>query len=298
MANTPQARKRIRRNENRALINGNRLSRTNLIDAAFSESYGYDNLNQLVGFTRGAHNRSWDYDAQGNWQSVTTNGSTQTRTHNAQNEITGISGATTPTYDANGNLTRDETGRQFVYDAWNRLVAVKDSGGATLKAYAYDGSHRRVRETGHGGLRGRCADRLPAEGPVQAQHRTDGLAGQPVDPADRRPRRRAPELHGAQDLASGVPKPGEGHELVGVDPATGGQVLPGEPDQQIIRPGQPVQHSTSAAHPGVHQGQCRPVRLAGRHARLLRAHRDLPCRAVRVRNCRPSSPKQPPVTVD
>lgn len=27
MANTPQARKRIRRNENRALINGNRLSR-------------------------------------------------------------------------------------------------------------------------------------------------------------------------------------------------------------------------------------------------------------------------------
>ena len=27
MANTPQARKRIRRNENRALINGNRISR-------------------------------------------------------------------------------------------------------------------------------------------------------------------------------------------------------------------------------------------------------------------------------
>ena len=27
MANTPQARKRIRRNENRALVNGNRLSR-------------------------------------------------------------------------------------------------------------------------------------------------------------------------------------------------------------------------------------------------------------------------------
>lgn len=27
MANTPQARKRIRRNENRALINGNRMSR-------------------------------------------------------------------------------------------------------------------------------------------------------------------------------------------------------------------------------------------------------------------------------
>jgi RHS repeat-associated protein len=130
--------------------NGNRLSRTNLIDAAFSESYSYDNLNQLTGFTRGSHTRSWDYDAQGNWQSVTTNGNTQTRSHNAQNEITGISGATTPTYDANGNLTRDETGRQFVYDAWNRLVAVKDAGGATLKSYAYDGLHRRIRETASG----------------------------------------------------------------------------------------------------------------------------------------------------
>jgi RHS repeat-associated protein len=127
--------------------NGNRLSRTNLIDAAFSESYSYDNLNQLTGFTRGGHNRSWDYDAQGNWESVITNGSTQTRTHNAQNEITGISGATTPTYDANGNLTRDETGRQFVYDAWNRLVTVKDAVGTTLKSYAYDGLHRRVQET-------------------------------------------------------------------------------------------------------------------------------------------------------
>jgi YD repeat-containing protein len=114
--------------------NGNRLSRTNLIDAAFSESYSYDNLNQLVGFTRGSHNRSWDYDAQGNWQSVTTDGSTQTRTHNAQNEITSISGAVTPTYDANGNLTGDETGRQLVYDAWNRLVEVKDAAGATAEA--------------------------------------------------------------------------------------------------------------------------------------------------------------------
>jgi RHS repeat-associated protein len=110
----------------------------------------YDNQNQQIGFTRGSHNRSWNYDAQGNWQSVTTDGSTQTRTHNAQNEITSISGAVTPTYDANGNLTRDETGRQFVYDAWNRLVAVKDAGGTTLKTYTYDGLHRRISETAGG----------------------------------------------------------------------------------------------------------------------------------------------------
>lgn len=130
--------------------NGNRLSRTNLINTSFSESYRYDSLNQLTSFTRGSHSRSWDYDAQGNWESVTTNSTAQTRTHNAQNEIIGISGGVTPTYDANGNLTRDETGKQFVYDAWNRLVEVKDASGTTLKSYAYDGQHRRITEPASG----------------------------------------------------------------------------------------------------------------------------------------------------
>ncbi|HEY1189092.1 MAG TPA: RHS repeat-associated core domain-containing protein [Gemmata sp.] len=78
---------------------------------------------------------------------MSTDGTAQARTANAQNEITSIAGATTPTYDANGNMTGDETGRQFVYDAWNRLVAVKNSGGITLKTYEYDGLNRRVSET-------------------------------------------------------------------------------------------------------------------------------------------------------
>jgi YD repeat-containing protein len=130
--------------------NGNRLSRVNLLNSELSESHSHDNLNQLIGFARGEHSRSWDYDAQGNWQSVVTDGSVQTRTHNAQNEITGISGAMIPTYDANGNLTRDEVGRQFVYDAWNRLVEVRDDSGETVKRYAYDGMQRRVQETAAG----------------------------------------------------------------------------------------------------------------------------------------------------
>ncbi len=81
---------------------------------------------------------------------MTTNGgSPVTRTANKQNEITSVSGATTPTYDANGNMTGDETGKTFVYDAWNRLVAVK-SGATTLKGYGYDGLNRRVTETASG----------------------------------------------------------------------------------------------------------------------------------------------------
>ncbi len=87
----------------------------------------------------------------GNFDSVTTDGgSPQTRSANRQNEITSISGATTPTYDGNGNMTGDETGKLFVYDAWNRLVTVKSSGGTTLKTYAYDGLNRRASETASG----------------------------------------------------------------------------------------------------------------------------------------------------
>lgn len=44
-------------------------------------------------------------------------------------------------------MTTDETGKQFVYDAWNRLVTVKNSGGTTIATYAYDPLTRRVSET-------------------------------------------------------------------------------------------------------------------------------------------------------
>ena len=96
----------------------NRLWRDNLVNSAFGELYTYDGLNQLASFDRGTLNgtktgltgsasrsQDWNYDALGNWDSVTTDGSTQTRDHNAQNEITSVSGATTPTFDANGNMT-------------------------------------------------------------------------------------------------------------------------------------------------------------------------------------------------
>jgi RHS repeat-associated protein len=143
--------------------NSNRTYRDNRVNTAFGEVYTYDGLNQVASFQRGTLNankdgitgtvsrsQSWDYDALGNWDGVTTDGSGQTRTHNKQNEVLTVSGATSPTFDTNGNMTKDETGKQFVYDAWNRLKVVKDAGGATLKTYAYDGLNRRVAETAGG----------------------------------------------------------------------------------------------------------------------------------------------------
>src|SRR5439155_24350848 len=95
---------------------GNRLERGNVIKPTFSELYhtngasnGYDNFNQLIAFSRGtisqgsinnpSRSQSWTLDAVGNWATVTTDGVGQNRTHNAQNQISSISGATMPSYD-------------------------------------------------------------------------------------------------------------------------------------------------------------------------------------------------------
>jgi len=137
------------------------LYRQNLVDAAMSELYTYDNLYQLASFQRGTLNstktgltssasrsQSWTPDALGNFTSVTSDGTAQTRTANQQNEYTSISGSGTITYDANGNITADGSGNTYVYDAWNRLVTVKN-GSTTVASYGYDGLNRRITET-HG----------------------------------------------------------------------------------------------------------------------------------------------------
>jgi RHS repeat-associated protein len=144
--------------------NSNRLYRDNLVNSAFGELYhvngsgnGYDNLNQLTAFARGTlngahdtissptHSQSWSLDAAGNFTSQTTDGTQVNRTHNKQNEVTGV-GSSTLTFDKNGNLTKDDTGQQYVFDAWNRLVAVKNSGGTTIVNYKVDALGRRIVE--------------------------------------------------------------------------------------------------------------------------------------------------------
>src|SRR5262249_9191035 len=127
----------------------NCLYRDNLVNTAFGELYhangatnGYDQLNQLTDFRRGtlsdtnadgipdtvvtaSRSQSWAFDALGNWSTVTSDGTPQTRVHNKQNQVTSISGQTTPAYDNNGNTTTDQAGHTLIFDAWNRLVQVK-----------------------------------------------------------------------------------------------------------------------------------------------------------------------------
>ncbi|RLT15988.1 MAG: hypothetical protein DWI24_00475 [Planctomycetota bacterium] len=121
-----------------------------------------NNLNQLTSFSRGVLSdtnsnglfdtvaspsriQAWSLDALGNWANLTTNSTSQSRTHNAQNQVTGV-GSTSLTYDANGSMTADESGRVFVYDAWNRLAAVWNSSNSPIVGYSYDALSRRIIE--------------------------------------------------------------------------------------------------------------------------------------------------------
>jgi YD repeat-containing protein len=135
----------------------NRLTRVNVVNTNFNESYSYDNFNQLTNFTRGSHSQTWTtLDPLGNWGSnfsdVTSSvTSTQNRGNNTQNQITSLTGTgqfaswVAPSYDNNGNTVTDQFGRTLVYDAWNRLVQYK-SGSTVLASYAYDALGRRVVE--------------------------------------------------------------------------------------------------------------------------------------------------------
>ena len=63
--------------------------------------------------TTASRSENWAFDALGNWSTFTTNGTPQSRTHNKQNQSTVVGGSNL-TFDANGNTTVDETGKQLV----------------------------------------------------------------------------------------------------------------------------------------------------------------------------------------
>jgi RHS repeat-associated protein len=126
--------------------NFNRRTRSNALAAAFSETYTYDGLDQIQSFTRPGGTtmtQQWQFDALGNWTALTTNGVPQSRVPNAQNEVTQM-GATALAFSRSGTLATDAQGRTLQYDAWNRLVSVKNASGTEVARYEYDGLGRRI----------------------------------------------------------------------------------------------------------------------------------------------------------
>jgi RHS repeat-associated protein len=125
--------------------NGNRLT-----DSIYGANYTYDNLNQVQSFTRaawapGLESQQFAFDALGNWNTLTTDGSAQSRVTNAQNELIDVGGVTLA-YTPTGNMIVDNEFRILRYDAWNRLVTVSDEYGTLLARYQYDALNRRITE--------------------------------------------------------------------------------------------------------------------------------------------------------
>lgn len=131
----------------------NRTYRHDAIHVANSELYTYDQINQIKSLDRGVLNtnndsvtvsnftEAWDFDKTGNWNSYEKNGLVENRTHNAANEIQEI-GA----HDKNGNVTLMR-GLKGKYDAWNRLVEIRDALDNLLSRYDYNGMNQRITKT-------------------------------------------------------------------------------------------------------------------------------------------------------
>jgi RHS repeat-associated protein len=149
-----------------------RTWKKNLVAASGQdEAYGYDGLYQVIRDAVGTLNTNrtaiggvpgeeedFTYDPTGNWLGYRkdTNGSVvldQSRSNNQDNQLTQIDGSSALlSYDRVGNATKTTPGTngdwsksyQPVWDAWNRLVEVKDETGATVQKNAYDGLTRRI----------------------------------------------------------------------------------------------------------------------------------------------------------
>lgn len=76
----------------------------------------------------------------------------------AANRLT-AAGTQTLTYDANGNLSGDGS-RQYVWNARDQLVQIKDSAGAVIAAFTYDALGRRQTKTVDGAANGYVYDGL------------------------------------------------------------------------------------------------------------------------------------------
>ncbi len=150
----------------------NRTWRKNLVAASGQdEAYGYDGLHQVIRDAVGTLNTNrtaiggipgeeedFAYDPTGNWLGYRKDegGATvldQTRANNKDNQLVQIDGSSALlAYDRAGNATKVPPGVggnwskyfQPVWDAWNRIVEVKDENGATTQRNAYDGLTRRI----------------------------------------------------------------------------------------------------------------------------------------------------------
>jgi RHS repeat-associated protein len=131
--------------------NGNPLTQTATEGlagfVADDRAFTVDRLNRLkeTEYFENGQVESDALDLVGNRESHTDRAGTVTAygTVNAANEYPTI-GGNPLTYDAAGNLTVDQAGRQYSYDEHNRLKQIKNASNVVLANYTYDALGRRI----------------------------------------------------------------------------------------------------------------------------------------------------------
>ena len=127
---------------------GNRKSKTQSVLNPLTENYNYDAVDQLIEAKYGAARTvGYQYDAVGNRQWVSDNGTTAHYTANSDNGYTSVDGVSTQT-DLNGNMV-SVPGAAYAYDAQNRLVSATVNGMTT--EFTYDSRNRVVQRTSGNG---------------------------------------------------------------------------------------------------------------------------------------------------
>lgn len=127
---------------------GNRKSKAQSVLNPLTENYNYDAVDQLIEAKYGtARTVGYQYDAVGNRQWVSDNGTTAHYTANADNGYTSVDGVSTET-DLNGNMV-SVPGAAYAYDAQNRISSATVNGVTT--EFTYDSRNRVVRRTSSNG---------------------------------------------------------------------------------------------------------------------------------------------------
>lgn len=137
---------------------GRKLSESDTV--AVNQAFAYDNAGRLIDWKRGptttpTATQTWNLSLVGDWNVTTRDGVTETRQNSWVHEATQV-GANLLTYDAKGNLTRDERQTLIAWDPENRLTAAlitadaSTSGFGARAGYRYDALGRRVAKTVQG----------------------------------------------------------------------------------------------------------------------------------------------------
>ena len=127
--------------------NKRRTAEVDGLNSLLSNNYGYDKQDQLTAWARtDGRTGAWNLSLGGDWNSVTYDGVTETRTHDAAHEL--LSRNAQPlTYDPRGNLLTDNQGRVYAWDMENRLQSITPAtltDGSQRVDFIYDTQWRRV----------------------------------------------------------------------------------------------------------------------------------------------------------